>query len=325
MFVDDAAILCTAGRGGKGCNSLDRSRPRHYRPTGGDGGPGGSIVLEARTNVQTLLDFQMTRTFIAENGGHGSSNHKTGHAGNDTVLGVPAGTEVFDRRTGELLKDLDHVGARVIVCKGGIGGHGNSKDRESVDGEPGEQKEIQLRLKLIADVGLIGFPNAGKSTLISRVSNARSKAASYPFTTKNPILGVVKFDDGSAKVLADIPGIIEGAHEGRGLGLEFLKHVERTQYLLHVIDFAAVDGRDPLSDYRALNAELAGYSEALASKPQIIVANKMDVPAAVDNLKAFKRKVRKETFPISAATGEGMDALLRRIQRLGDDGEKRVR
>ncbi|MCG3176342.1 MAG: GTPase Obg [Candidatus Omnitrophica bacterium] len=325
MFVDEATILCTAGRGGKGCNSMDRSRPRHYRANGGDGGPGGSIVLEARNNVQTLLDFQMTRTFTAEHGGHGSSNHKTGYAGNDTVLGVPPGTEVLDRRTGELLKDLDHVGARVVVCRGGAGGLGNSKDRESTDGDPGEQKEIQLRLKLIADIGLVGFPNAGKSTLISRVSNARSKSAAYPFTTKNPVLGVVKFDDGTAKVLADIPGIIEGAHEGRGLGLEFLKHVERTKYLLHVIDFAAVDGRDPVSDYRALNAELKGYSATLAAKPQIIVANKMDVTEAADHLKVFKRKVRKEVYPISAATGEGVDKLLRRLWGLGEGDEKTVR
>ena len=315
MFVDEAVITCIAGAGGKGCHSLDRSRPRHYKPTGGDGGDGGSIILEAQPNIQTLLDFQMNRQFEADKGGNGSSSFKTGYCAADRVIGVPPGTEVFDRATGELLRDLDHIGLRVVVCKGGAAGKGNDKKNEATPGEPGEQKDILLRLKLIADAGLVGFPNAGKSTFISRVSNARSKIAPYPFTTKNPILGVVKFDDdGQTLVLADIPGIIEGAHEGRGLGLEFLKHVERTRILLHVIDFAAVDGRDPISDYRALRAELSGYSEKLAEKHEIIVANKMDVPEAKERLKEFKKKIKKEIFPISAVTGEGVPALLNKLR-----------
>lgn len=231
------------------------------------------------------------------------------------MLGVPAGTEVFDARTGELLKDLDTIGSRVLVCKGGRGGRGNDKRQDATEGEPGEEKEILLKLKLIADVGLVGFPNAGKSTLLSRVSNAKSKSAAYPFTTKNPMLGVVKFDEG-ALVMADIPGIIEGAHEGRGMGLEFLRHVERTRVLLHLIDFAAVDGRDPLSDYKVMNEELVAYSPALAKKEQILVANKMDVPEARENLKKFKRKVRREIFPISAVTGEGVKELLQRLRNL---------
>ena len=316
MFVDEAVILCIAGPGGKGCHSLDRSRPRHYRPTGGDGGDGGSIILEAQPNIQTLLDFQMNRQFEADKGGNGSSSFKTGYCAVDRVIGVPPGTEVFDKTTGELLKDLDHLGVRVTVCKGGSGGKGNDKKHDATEGEPGEQKEIHLKLKLIADVGLVGFPNAGKSTLISRVSNARSKIAPYPFTTKNPILGVVKFDDDCTKVFADIPGIIEGAHEGRGLGIEFLKHVERTRILLHLIDFAAVDGRDPVSDYRALRKELAGYSEKLVEKNEIIVANKMDVPEAKARLKEFKKKIKKEIFPISAVTGEGVKELLNKIRSL---------
>lgn len=314
MFVDEAIIFCAAGRGGKGCHSLDRSKPRHFRPTGGDGGDGGSVIIEAQANIQTLLDFQLTRYFSAENGGNGSSNNKTGYRGKDLLLGVPPGTEVFDQKTGEFLKDLDTVGARVEVCKGGPAGRGNDKKNDATEGSPGEEKEILLKLKLIADVGLIGFPNAGKSTLISRVSNARSKVAAYPFTTKNPVLGVVKFQDGEALVLADIPGIIEGAHEGRGLGIGFLKHIERTRLLIHVIDFAAVDGRDPVSDYYAVNKELAGYSEKLAAKEQIVVANKMDVPEAEDYLKKFKKKVRKEIFAISAVTGQGVDVLLREIR-----------
>ncbi len=316
MFVDEAVIECIAGRGGKGCQSLDRSRPRHFRPTGGDGGKGGSVIIEARQNIQTLLDFQLNRHYVAEHGGNGSSNNKTGYCGNDLVLGVPPGTEVFDSRTGEFLKDLDQVGAHVVVCKGGAGGRGNDKKNDATPGDPGEEKEILLKLKLIADIGLVGFPNAGKSTLISRVSNAKSKIAAYPFTTKNPILGVVKFSDGDTKVVADIPGIIEGAHQGRGMGIEFLKHVERTRALLHIIDFAAVDGRDPLSDYQKLNQELSMYSRTLMEKEHLIAANKMDIPEAKENLKKFKRKVKKEIFPISAVTGEGIDALLNRLRNV---------
>ncbi|MBI3316093.1 MAG: Obg family GTPase CgtA [Candidatus Omnitrophica bacterium] len=316
MFVDEAVIVCCAGRGGKGCHSFDRSRPRRLRPNGGDGGDGGSIIIEARANIQTLLDFQLNRYFTAENGGNGSSNHKTGFSGKDTWLGVPPGTEIYDHKTGELLKDLVDIGARLPVCKGGLAGRGNHRDQDATPGEPGEEKEILLKLKLIADIGIVGFPNAGKSTFISRVSNAKSKIAAYPFTTKNPVLGVVKFEDGQAKVLADIPGIIEGAHAGKGMGLEFLKHIERTRVLLHIIDFAGVDGRDPLSDYHALNEELRRYSEKLLEKEQVLAANKMDVPEARAALEAFKKKVKREIFPISAVTGEGVEALLNRLRRV---------
>ena len=316
MFVDEAIIHCIAGRGGKGCNSLDRSKPGFYKATGGDGGDGGSIILEARPNIQTLLDFQMNRYFTADHGTNGSSANMTGATASDKVIGVPPGTEVFDSGTGELLKDLAAIGDRVTVCQGGRGGKGNDKKNEAETGGVGEEKDIHLKLKLIADVGLVGFPNAGKSTIISRVSNARSKVAAYPFTTKNPILGVVKFDDDQTKVVADIPGIIEGAHEGRGMGIDFLKHVERTKSLLHIIDFAAVDGRDPLSDYQTMNKELASYSKKLAEKPQVIVANKMDLPEAKENLKLFRKKVRKKIIPISAATGEGMKDLLNALRAL---------
>jgi len=324
MFVDEATIECTAGRGGKGCQSLDRSHPGHFRPTGGDGGSGGALIIEARRNIQTLLDFQMNRHFAAQNGGNGSSNDKTGYCGNDLVLGVPPGTEVFDKRTGELLKDLNAIGVRVIVSRGGAGGHGNNKKEDATPGHPGQTKEILLKLKLIADIGLVGFPNAGKSALISRVSSAKPKIAAYPFTTKNPILGVVKFSDGTSLVVADIPGIIEGAHEGRGMGIEFLKHVERASALLHVIDFAAVDGRDPLSDYRAINEELSKYSKTLMAKEHLIAANKMDVPEARANLKKFKQKVKKEIFPISAVTGEGVNALLNRLRQTAGTGKDSI-
>lgn len=316
MFVDEAVITCTAGSGGKGCQSLDRTNPGRPRANGGDGGDGGSVIIQASHNIQTLLDFQMTRNFEADKGGNGSSSDKTGYCGKDVTLSVPPGTEVFDFSTGELLSDLDAIGKQVIVCKGGSAGKGNDKRNEATPGDLGEEKQIQLKLKLIADVGLVGFPNAGKSTFISRVSNAKSKIAPYPFTTKNPILGVIKFEDGDTKVLADIPGLIEGASEGRGLGIEFLKHVERTKVLLHVIDFAATDGRDPISDYRSINEELAAYSPLLAEKEQIIAANKMDVPEAKERLKKFKKVIKREIFPISAATGEGVPALLKRLRSL---------
>lgn len=316
MFVDEAVILCKAGDGGKGCSSMDRTNPRRHRANGGDGGDGGSITLIASPHIHTLLDFQMNRELKASGGTHGSSNHMRGHRGEDLLVKVPVGTEIIDQHAGELLKDLDREGLSVIVCKGGKGGHGNDKRNDATIGDLGESKELLLKLKLIADIGLIGYPNAGKSTLISRLSNARSKVAAYPFTTKSPILGVVKFDDENTKVLADIPGIIEGAHQGKGLGLEFLKHVERTKVLLHLIDFGAVDGRDPLSDFRTLNKELEGYSKNLAGKEQILAANKMDLPEARKNLESFKRKVKTEIFPISAATGEGLEALLQRLRRV---------
>ncbi len=324
MFVDEAVIVCTAGPGGKGCHSLDRSRPGHFRATGGDGGDGGSVIIEASQNIHTLLDFQLTRHFEAEKGANGSSSNKTGAMGADVVLLVPPGTEIIDHKTGEFLKDLDRVGARILVCKGGAAGKGNDKRNDATQGEPGEAKEILLRLKLIADVGLVGFPNAGKSTLISRLSNAKSKIASYPFTTKSPILGVVKFEDSESMVLADIPGIIEGAHEGRGLGLEFLKHVERTRSLLHLIDFAAVDGRNPIDDYYGLRKELESYSKILSEKKEILVANKMDVPEAAENLKKFKRKIKKEIYPISAVTGEGLKPLLNRLRKIRDAKDEEV-
>ena len=316
MFIDKASIVCLAGSGGKGCHSFDRSKPGHPSPTGGDGGRGGSIIIQAQVNVQTLLDFQMNRFFRAEKGGNGSGNNKRGHRGNDCTLFVPPGTQVFDQSTGDLLKDLDAPNESVVVCNAGEGGHGNSKGRDALEGEPGEEKEILLVLKLIADIGLVGFPNAGKSTLISRLSNAKSKIAAYPFTTKNPVLGVVKFDEGETKVLADIPGIIENAHEGKGMGLDFLKHIERTRTLVHVIDFACVDGRDPLSDYKALNHELYSYSPALSKKPQIVVANKMDVPEARERLKEFQNQVKETVIPISAVTGEGLEQLLNFMRKV---------
>ena len=326
MFIDSAIIFCEAGHGGNGCNSSERGRRnvRHRRPTGGDAGPGGSVVLVASPHVHTLLDLQMRKTFRAENGKHGGANHMSGAVGADLEVSVPLGTEVHDEETGMLLKDLVVAGARVVVARGGAGGKGNHKRAAASSGEPGETRAVRLELKLIADIGVVGFPNAGKSTLISRVSNAKSKIAPYPFTTKEPILGVVKHSDGDSLVVADIPGLIEGAHEGRGLGLEFLRHIERTKFFLELVDMAGADGRDPVRDYEILNEELVRYSPEFGAKPRVVVANKMDIPAAAENLVKFKNAVRVPVFEISAATGRGIPELVNhlfeRIAR-GNSGE----
>lgn len=314
MFVDSAAIFCFAGNGGKGCNSFDRSKSViHPRPTGGDGGHGGSVVLVARKRVRTLLDLQMRKTFRAEEGVIGGGKNMAGADAEDLLIDVPMGTEVFDEETGHLLKDLVNEDDRLVVCRGGAGGKGNHKHSLATPGELGETRTVRLELKLIADVGLIGFPNAGKSTLISHVSNAKSKIAAYPFTTKEPILGVVKFDDDSI-VIADIPGLIEGAHEGRGLGHRFLRHIERTRLFIHIVDMAAVDGRDPVSDYHVIREELAGYSKEFLSRPIVVAANKMDVPEAAENLVKFKKAVKEPVFEISAATGQGLRELMNYVR-----------
>jgi len=310
MFIDRAKIFAAAGNGGNGCNSLYRDRQiRRGRPDGGDGGDGGNIVFEADPNTRTLYDFKYNRDFRAERGRHGSSNHKKGKSGQDLIIKVPPGTVIIEAETDLVLRDLCDYHQRVIICKGGKCGKGNSRGREATRGEPGETKDLRLELKIIADVGIIGFPNAGKSTLISRTSKAKSKIASYPFTTKNPILGVIRRDD-ERLVLADMPGLIEGAHQGRGLGDRFLRHIERTKFLVHLIDMAAVEGRDPVDDYRKINKELGLYSSKFAREDQLVVANKMDLPEAEGNLKKFKKSVIWKIYPISALTGEGTKELM---------------
>jgi len=312
MFVDEARIYVKAGDGGKGCESLYRDRVNRIgRPDGGPGGDGGDIVFEVDTNVHTLLDFQYRQHIKGNSGGHGSSNHKKGRWGEDLHIKVPRGTLIKDADTGLVLRDLVKAGDKVIAAKGGAGGRGNSRARSALPGLPGEEKVLLLELKLIADIGIIGYPNAGKSTLISKISSARPKIANYPFTTKEPMLGVVKLHEGCACVVADIPGLIEGAHKGKGLGDRFLRHVERTKFLVHLVDISAFEARDPYEDYTKLNNELRLYSETLAKKIQIIALNKIDLPEAGNNLKAFKRKLRgKKVFPISALTGEGIKELL---------------
>ena len=323
MFIDEAKISVKAGDGGKGSVSFRREKyvPRGG-PDGGDGGKGGNIYMAASRSYRTLLDFKYRKKFIAEPGQRGEGAHKSGKSGQDLIILLPCGTVVRDAETKEVIADLVTPDEKILVVVGGRGGKGNSHFKSSTNqapkyaqpGEPGGGKELELELKLIADVGLIGFPNAGKSTLLSVISAAHPKIASYPFTTLSPNLGVVKMREGDSFVVADIPGIIEGAHEGTGLGDKFLRHVERTKLLVHIIDAAAVDGRDPLSDYKTLNKELKAFSGELAKKPQIIALNKIDLTDAAKNVKLFKAK-HKVALAISGVTQKGVKELLQAVEK----------
>ena len=312
MFVDQAKILIKAGDGGNGCNSMYRDRYHRYgRPDGGEGGKGGDVVFEADANIHTLLDFQYRQHFTAQSGGHGSSNHKKGRYGEDLLIKIPPGTIIKDAGNGLVLRELIGRVDRVIIAKGGHGGRGNSKHLQAMPGLPGDEKLVVLELKLIADVGIVGYPNAGKSTLISRISSARPRIADYPFTTKEPVLGVVKINKEASLVVAEIPGLIEGAHLGKGLGDRFLRHIERTKVLIHLVDISAYEGRDPYKDYINLNKELRLYSKELIKKEQFIALNKSDLESAAGNIKKFKKHIRgKKIFPISAVTGAGVKELL---------------
>jgi GTP-binding protein len=326
-FVDEAVIHVKAGNGGNGCVAFRREKfvPRGG-PAGGDGGRGGHVILLADPSVKTLVDLHLQRTYKAENGQHGQGSNKHGADGKDLVIRVPVGTVVYDAETGELIADLVKAGQRVIVVRGGRGGRGNAAFATPTRqtpvfaelGEPGEERTLRLELKLLADVGIIGYPNVGKSTLISRISAARPKIADYPFTTLVPNLGTVRVDNFSF-VVADLPGLIEGAHRGVGLGHQFLRHAERTSLLLHMVDIAAVEGRDPICDFETINEELRLYSHELAKKPQIVVANKMDLPNAHENLRRclpYWRERGYEVFAISALTGEGIEPLVYRMAEL---------
>lgn len=316
MFVDTAKIHIKAGDGGKGCQSLYKDRYSRYAiPNGGSGGDGGNVRIKVNENIHTLLDFQYRRHFKAKKGENGSSNNKKGKDGEDCVIEVPPGTIVKDFTTGITLRDLTKRGEEVLIAKGGVGGRGNASKKPATEGRPGEEKTLLLELKLIADCGIIGFPNAGKSTLISKISKARPRIAPYPFTTKEPVLGIVEYSPDHLFKVADIPGLIEGAHRGKGLGDKFLRHIERTRLLIHVIDMAGVDGRDPVSDYRSLNGELEQYGRHLEERSQIIVANKMDIAGAKDNLRKFKDKVTKDVFPVSALAAEGLEELVEAIAK----------
>jgi len=328
MFIDRARIYLKAGDGGDG---VVRFRREKYipagGPAGGDGGRGGSIYFVVDEGMSTLMDFRYRRRFVAPSGEPGKSKNMAGRDGEDLEIRVPPGTLVKDDQTGEVLLDLTVPGSRVLVLPGGRGGLGNARfatpTRQAPAfaerGEPGPELWVQLELKLLADVGLVGYPNVGKSTLLSVVSAARPKIANYHFTTLQPNLGVVAVDEGTSFVLADIPGLIEGAHAGVGLGMEFLRHVERTSLLLHIVDAAGVDGRDPVDDYHKINAELRLYRAELAERPQILVANKADLPGAQENLprlEALAAREGLEFFVISAATAQGTTALMRRAGQL---------
>jgi GTPase len=322
-FVDQVSIHVKAGDGGNGAVAFRREKfIEHGGPSGGDGGNGGSVRLVADPQLTTLLDYRYQPLQHASGGQHGMGSDCNGRGAEDLVLRVPAGTLVKDAHTGELLADLSLPGAELMAAKGGRGGLGNinfatstrQTPRFAQEGTKGEERDLMLELKLLADVGLVGFPNAGKSSLIARVSKARPKVADYPFTTLVPNLGMVAYKDGLSFVMADIPGLIEGAADGVGLGLQFLRHVERCRVLIHLVDLSAEGpGRTPLHDLEVLNRELARFSPQLAAKPQVVAANKVDLPDARARLAAFTAALgRRKTpvFAISAATGEGVPALL---------------
>ena len=326
MFVDRVTINVKGGDGGNGCLAFRREKyvPRGG-PSGGDGGSGGSIILRAAQGVTNLAHLSSQRHWKAERGEHGQGSDCFGKGADDLVIEVPAGTIVRDRDRGHLLRDLKAVGDWVAVAKGGRGGHGNKffktstnrAPRQAEAGEKGEERWITLELKVIADVGLVGLPNAGKSTLLSRISRAHPEIADYPFTTKYPNLGTVYEGDRSF-VVADIPGLIEGAHEGHGLGHEFLRHVERTRLLVHLVDAVPMDGSDPVANYRAIRNELERYSPALAARPEVLVVTKLDLTGSEAARERVAAELCREVLPISAVTGKGIPTLVHRLADLID-------
>lgn len=328
MFVDYTKIIIKSGDGGNGAVSFRREKyVAAGGPDGGDGGKGGNIFFEVDPDSNTLIDFRYNRKFKAQNGENGSGAHKYGKSGEDLVVKVPKGTIVKDAETGKVIADLSEDGQKELILPGGRGGRGNSHfatstrqaPRFAQDGEKGIEKEVILELKLLADVGLIGFPNVGKSTLLSRVTAATPKIANYHFTTIYPNLGVVKTEYGDSFVLADIPGVIEGASEGVGLGIQFLRHIERTRLLLHVIDCSGSEGRNPIDDFKIINEELRNYSEKLSKRKQIIVANKLDIMQDETGYKELEELAKKENieiFKISAVTGEGIKELFNNVSNV---------
>ena len=322
MFIDKAKIIIISGAGGDGMVAFRREKyvPRGG-PSGGDGGKGGSVYLKADSGLNTLINFRRKRKFAAEKGENGGAKEMYGKGGEDIIIDVPLGTMVYDNDTNELLADMVHQDQMVLIAKGGKGGRGNTHFATSAvraptyaeKGEPGESKEIRLELKVLADVGLIGFPSVGKSSLIRKVSGARPEVAAYHFTTLSPSLGVVNLDETRSFVMADIPGLIEGASQGVGLGHEFLRHVERSRVLIHVLDIAGSEGRDPLSDFEIINNELEIYSPALAQKKQIVAGNKIDLITNQTELEQIKQQIESKGysfFPICTLTGEGIKPLL---------------
>ena len=324
QFVDKARIVIKAGNGGDGCSSFHREKyVSHGGPDGGDGGRGGSVIFEADENMSTLLDFKFARFFRAQNGEAGRGNLQSGKSGQDIIIKVPCGTRVRELESGRIIADMNRPGKQRTVLRGGRGGKGNARfatptkqsPHYAQNGQKTREYEVELELMTIADVGLVGLPNVGKSTILSVVTSAKPKIANYHFTTLTPNLGVVKRYDTSF-VLADIPGLIEGAAEGAGLGHDFLRHIERTRMLVHVLDISGCEGRDPIEDYHRIRSELTQYSEKLAELPELIAANKMDITGADTWLELLKEELagtNSEVFPVSAATGKGFEPLLDRI------------
>ena len=318
MFIDEAKIDVRAGNGGNGCLSFRREKfiPKGG-PDGGNGGRGGNVYFHTVENLDTLMDFTGKHHWHAKNGADGSGSNKHGVNGQDLIIPLPPGTLIYDDELNLLLKDLNKVGMKVCICRGGKGGKGNKAfatstnqtPRITTHGKKGKERNIRLELKLIADVGLLGMPNAGKSTLISRCSAARPKIADYPFTTTEPVLGIVELSDFRRFVMADIPGLIEGAHNGTGLGFEFLKHIERTTILAHILDIMPTDDSDPVENYHTLRSELEQYSKNLAEKTEIIVANKIDLDPDGEIVKNLRKKLKKTIYTISAVTGDGIKEL----------------
>ena len=326
MFIDRVKMKLKAGSGGNGLVAFRREKYVPLGgPAGGDGGRGGDILFEADSNKSTLLDLRYSKQLSAENGGVGKPKKMHGADGKDIIVKVPLGTLVRDLSTGGLIADLTQPGQRAVIAKGGKGGRGNwhfaSSRNPAPDfcepGEAGESREVQVELKLLADVGLVGFPSVGKSTLLSVVSRARPEIAEYPFTTLTPNLGVVQVPDGRSFVMADLPGLIEGASEGRGLGHQFLRHIERCRVIVHVVDMGAQDGRDPLEDYRIINQELQQYQMRLLERPQVVVANKMDLDGAEENLKRFREAYPQvPVYPAVTLIAEGLDEMLYKVADL---------
>jgi GTP-binding protein len=327
-FIDEVFITVQSGDGGRGCVSFRREKfiPRGG-PDGGDGGQGGDVTLQSTSRRRTLYPFRFRRQFKAKNGAHGQGKQKTGKNGEGLVIEIPPGTVVSDAESNELLIDFTRPGESFVIAKGGRGGQGNSRFKSSIKrapryaqpGEPGQFLKLKLELKLLADVGIIGLPNAGKSTLISVISSASPKIADYPFTTLNPILGVVQPDQEESFVVADIPGLIEGAHQGAGLGIRFLRHIERTRILVHLIDASDIDPQNPLVSYETINGELMKYNPLLMEKPQILVLNKMDIPGTEQMATIIQTAVKdRPVMTISAASRQGIEALKLKLVELLD-------